>query len=59
MSLNKIAGQYQIFDFTDPNATLSDSRYIPSSPIKRTFTATIKALLKVPAFDKSLKEQFY
>ena len=59
MPLNGMAGQHQIFDSTDPNATPSGSRYIPSSPIEGTPAATIEALSKVPAFDESLEEQFH
>ena len=54
-----MAGQHQIFNSQDPNATPSGSRYIPSSPIEGTSVAAIEDTAKIPAFDGQMEEDFH
>ena len=59
MPLNGMAGQHQVFNSQDLNATPSGSQYIPLSPIEGTFAAAIENAAKIPAFDEKLKEEFH
>jgi hypothetical protein len=59
MPLNGMAGQHQIFNSSDLNATPSGSRFIPSSPIEGTPAAAVENAANIPAFDEILEELFH